>query len=411
MGERTTTIRVPSDPDLDTARNSDEIAAKIDQTRAEMSETVEALQNKLAPERMLDDFLNAARDSVDRNVERILDTMREHPVVTSLTGLGVGWLLLQGTARRDLAGRNYPTDGDYVDFTDGECSSAGEPVGDQAARFTETMSAGTAAAREKVAQLASGARDKAAHLAGRAGEQAAHVTARAAGYAKQQAGSMASKARDQAGYVADRARQQMGSIGMAAAGQARQAAHRAGDMVYENPFAVAAVGVAMGAAIGFLIPETRREGELMGELRDTMLDKAKATASDTMERAKRVAEAAKDAATQEAQKQNLSAESLSRQAGAVAELGKSLMDKVEDTVTSAAGAAREEAKRQGLSSEHAHAAGKGYGDMRGTTSASAAKEALRTICAERAAESDAAPPARFNAASAEEVPSRVIQMG
>jgi len=141
-------------------------------------------------------------------------------------------------------------------------------------------------------------------------------------------------------------------------------------MVYENPFAVAAVGVAVGAALGFLIPETRREEELMGEARDTLLDKAKATASDTMERVKRVAEAAKGAATQEAHKQDLTAEGLSRQAGAVAELGKSLMDKVEGTVTSAAGAAREEAKRQGLSSEDAHAA-------RTTTSASesAGKEA------------------------------------
>jgi ElaB/YqjD/DUF883 family membrane-anchored ribosome-binding protein len=311
--------------------------------------------------------------------------MRQHPVVTSLTGLGVGWLLLQGTERRDLARRNYPTYGDYVEFTDEECSSAGEPVGDKAARFKETMSAGTAAAREKVAQLASGARETTAHLAGRAGEHAAHVTAQAAGYVKQQAGSMAdrareqagsmaSQARDRAGHVADRARQQMGSIGTAAAGQARQAARRAGDMVYENPFAVAALGVAVGAALGFLIPETRREEELMGEARDTLLDKAKATASDTMERVKRVAEAAKDAATQEAHKQDLTAEGLSRQAGAVAELGKSLMDKVEGTVTSAAGAAREEAKRQGLSPEDAHAARTG---MAGTTSASesAGKEA------------------------------------
>lgn len=138
----------------------------------------------------------------------------------------------------------------------------------------------------------------------------------------------------------------MSSIGTATAGQARHAVHRVGDLVYENPFAAAAIGVAVGAALGFLIPETRKEDEFMGEARDNLLDKAKATASDTMERVQRVAEAAKDAAMEEANKQDLNAENLARQAGVAADFGKSLMNKVEDTVKSAAGAAREEVRRQ-----------------------------------------------------------------
>jgi hypothetical protein len=97
-----------------------------------------------------------------------------------------------------------------------------------------------------------------------------------------------------------------------------------------------------------------------------------------MERVQRVAEAAKDAATDEAHRQNLSAASLSGQAGAAAELSKSLMDKAEDVVVSAADAAREEAKKQGLTAESAttktstgiEEEGKTPGDLPGTTSAS-----------------------------------------
>ena len=53
----------------------------------------------------------------------------------------------------------------------------------------------------------------------------------------------------------------------------------------ENPLALGACALAAGLAIGLLLPSTRREDELMGEHRDSLLDQAK-----------RIVEEARDAA-------------------------------------------------------------------------------------------------------------------
>jgi ElaB/YqjD/DUF883 family membrane-anchored ribosome-binding protein len=168
----------------------------------------------------------------------------------------------------------------------------------------------------------------------------------------------------------------MDHLGSAASDQARRAAGRLGDLVYENPFAFAAVGLAVGAAVGFLLPETRRENELMGETRDTLLDKAKATATDAMKRVQHVAEAATDAATEEAQRQNLTVASLSGQA---AQQGRSLLDKAERVVESAAAAGKEEAKRYGQSPESSRPPGseRAPGVSTGSSTAAPAKPETR----------------------------------
>lgn len=337
-------------------KDSTEIAADIGHTRAEMSETVDALQKKLAPNRLVDDFLDSVRESLDRNSSRIFETMRQHPVVTSCVGLGLGWLLLQSTAR------TRPTygamDADYCadDVTAYEGESVGARLSDTASGISDSVKAGAAAARDKAGELAAGTRDQVSHITGRARQQASHLAGQAGRYAKEQAGYIAGRARDQvshlageaagyareqAGHLAGRARDQVGALGNAATSQARHAAGRFGDMVYENPFAVATIGLAVGAVVGFLLPETRRENELMGDARDTLLDKAKGAASDTFDRVQQVAVAAKDAAMEEAQKQNLT---FSGQPEQGAPTGTNL-------TTSAVDTGKEQSKGQGSGSD------------------------------------------------------------
>ena len=59
--------------------------------------------------------------------------------------------------------------------------------------------------------------------------------------------------------------------------------------LYENPLAVGAVALALGTAVGFTLPQTRRENELLGEARDTLIDRAQAVAQDTLEKVRQVA--------------------------------------------------------------------------------------------------------------------------
>jgi len=76
--------------------------------------------------------------------------------------------------------------------------------------------------------------------------------------------------------------------------QVQQGARRAGDQfqtqLRENPLAVGAVALALGAAVGLAVPSTRVENEYMGEARDTLVDKAQDAARGAMEKVQQVAQ-------------------------------------------------------------------------------------------------------------------------
>jgi gas vesicle protein len=58
----------------------------------------------------------------------------------------------------------------------------------------------------------------------------------------------------------------------------------------ENPLALGAVALAVGVATGFALPSTRREGELFGEAKESVVDRAKEIVSEKKEQAQHVAE-------------------------------------------------------------------------------------------------------------------------
>jgi hypothetical protein len=73
-----------------------------------------------------------------------------------------------------------------------------------------------------------------------------------------------------------------------AGGRFRQTASTAQNglqrLVRENPLAAAAMAAAMGATVGLALPETRRENELMGEARDSAVNRVQEAARGAAER-------------------------------------------------------------------------------------------------------------------------------
>ena len=76
-------------------------------------------------------------------------------------------------------------------------------------------------------------------------------------------------------------------------------------MLQENPLVVGALAVGTGAAVGLAIPETAKEHEVMGEARDTVVEKAQEKAQEVQQSVQRVAEEAQGAVQQEAENQGL----------------------------------------------------------------------------------------------------------
>src|SRR5829696_2482459 len=109
----------------------------------------------------------------------------------------------------------------------------------------------------------------------RAGETATQV--------QDKAGQVATQAQDKAGQVATQAQDRVSSLGEQARYQAQRASGGFQRVLRENSLAVGALGVGVGAAVGLAIPETAKEHEVMGEARDTFVEKAQEKAQDAQE--------------------------------------------------------------------------------------------------------------------------------
>jgi Protein of unknown function (DUF3618) len=72
------------------------------------------------------------------------------------------------------------------------------------------------------------------------------------------------------------------------------------DTSESNPIGLVIGGVALGFLIGTLVPQTRVENQQMGEMSDRLMDAAKSTAGEAVERGKEVAGEAVGAAVETA---------------------------------------------------------------------------------------------------------------
>lgn len=338
-----------------------EARTRVEQTRAEMADTIEALKEKLEPQHLVDQAKETVREAtigkaqhvMDEAVDRakdavdtvsytakdysttIVDTIRANPIPAAMIGIGLGWLLVsvrkQGSTYRRYdryGGERYygptgatqgygtPTYGapTYGAATYGT-PTYGTPDVQTMDRY-ENPAAGTYGTYNRTTdQDQGGLRDMASRVQERAGEMAGTVKDRAgemagrvqdrAGRVVDRAGEMASRVQERAGEVAGRVQETAAQASERARYQARQAANVVQQNVEENPLAVGAVALAMGAALGFLLPETRKEHELMGETRDRIMDRAQSTAQQVGQKVQNVAREAVDTLKTEAKDQGL----------------------------------------------------------------------------------------------------------
>ncbi len=199
----------------------------------------------------------------------VVGVIRQNPVPVALTGIGITWLFVNrrrgssGQVRyQDRAyGYGYPTR--YEDRTTSR-SSAGEAMSRAQSRVGDAASR----AQDRVDESATQAQDRASEAASQAQDRVSNLT-------------------EQARY------------------QARRASGGFERMLRENPLAMGALAVGAGAAVGLAIPQSAQEHEVMGEARDTFVEKAQEKAQDAQQRVGRVAQEAQSAAKEEASNQGL----------------------------------------------------------------------------------------------------------
>ncbi len=256
------------------ARKPEEILAEIERTRHEMDSTLTAIEHRLTPGQLFDQGLNYLRNSGGNEFVQNLGTQaKNNPMPIALVGIGLAWLM--------ASGKNPPARYSYSS----DSSSYGASLGDRAGELGS-----------KTSEMASGMRDKASGMASSAKATLTDST--------QAVGDRLRKARDT-----------LTSTGQSARHQVERARSGMDYMMREQPLALGAIGLAIGAVIAAMAPRTRKENELMGETRDQLLDQAKEAGKEKLEQAKEVANSAVGAAAKEAEQRGLKPQSGSSQGG------------------------------------------------------------------------------------------------
>lgn len=258
-----------ADPD-DASEKTEQIKAQLEETRINIGETIDAIQDRLSfsniSEQVSEQVSNAietAKDSVydatigkaanymknagnELSQSSIVTAARENPLPFLLIGLGAGLLAYNGFSKKQRRSSLHRLD-----------NSNKLPFSDETSRSMLTS------AKAKIGD-------------------AKHSVADAAGAAYDGVSNAASTTYTAAGDLAHRAYDKAGEFGTKAKETYNQ-------YLEEKPWAIGAVALVAGAAVGLAIPSTRYEGELMGEARYNLISKAQDTANELVEKARGVA--------------------------------------------------------------------------------------------------------------------------
>jgi hypothetical protein len=242
-----------------------------------------------------------AGDVMNSTKDTLIETVRRNPIPAALTGIGLAWLLMNrsNSARRQrdtgFSGNGGPRVKDYYGHGNGSgaghvLEGAQHAVGQVAHRAGDAVhqvgsaigSAGTAVAG--AAHDAAGAvrgavghgLDAATHLA----QQTSVAAGRMAHDASGATGQLVHNVSDAAGHLAHQAQDAMGNAAHMARDEAMRVERGLEATLQSNPLALGAVALAVGAAVGYSLPRTQREDELMGEVRDRLFHGATDMAQD-----------------------------------------------------------------------------------------------------------------------------------
>jgi ElaB/YqjD/DUF883 family membrane-anchored ribosome-binding protein len=280
---------------------ADQYERKAEAHRAHISELIDELRYRATPGEVMDQFLGWEDG---REIARTFGRqVRDNPLPLALIGAGVAWLMLSDGTRRSAGVPLHDGLDDYENF-DGYARSSGglNGVARRAKRSVRKASDAAQSVKDSAAQLSQRAKDTAADLSD--GAQSALDAARGtvsdaadsveAGYgkAKEAVGAAADSVVDSASLAWEKST----GLVQSTADAVTDAASNLNRMAHEQPLLVAGIGLAVGMAIGAVVPMSEMENRLMGEPSDKLKDSAGELASEGYEKVKAVAEDALEAA-------------------------------------------------------------------------------------------------------------------
>jgi hypothetical protein len=278
-------------------KSPEQIQRDIERTRAEMGNTLDTIRQKLSPGQMLDEALEYLKgSSLSQFSSNLGETVQHNPIPVSLIGIGIAWLAMAGS-RPPYTASNWTTDG----HSHNKIGAAASSVTAKAGQVIQGVRDRASEVSGHLGDMAHTAQERASEASGRLGDMA-HAAQERASEASAHLGEIAHSARHQVGEAADRIRY-----------QTVRAKETYNYLRTEQPLILGLLGFALGAAFGAGMPPTRQEDELLGETRDEYVQRAKEAGEEFLEQGKRIATAAGEAATEQAEKAGLGQEETVKQ--------------------------------------------------------------------------------------------------
>lgn len=311
-------------------QTSAELEREAERTRAEVNDTAERLRGKLTPGQLLDevrDYMSHGDSAV--TLDNLKNQVRDNPLALALIGSGLAWLMLgEGVKHRaaDLgsyAGRRYDDYGRSHYDDDMRYGAVSDPW-DEPERYRDT----SPGMGERMSSMAHGTMDSASGMASGMRDSVAGM-ASSAGSAASSAGHSISDAMHGAAHRAGSLGSDMRRRGMHAASGAR---HTFSDMLEREPLIVGALGLAVGAAIGALLPTSRIEEEQLGETSADLRNRAGAMAEAAWDEAAEAVSHTAAAVRDAADKEGLSTDTLAEKAGRVADAAAQAVEEEVDRI-------------------------------------------------------------------------------
>jgi len=291
MGERTDQITAADSDELRTTstsaddydENTEQLRAEIEDTRAEMSQTINEIQERLSPDNLVGQAKEAVREATIGKVERVMERVGEtisgvtepalevagragtaikdagssvadsvwrNPIPVALIGLGVGMLVM-----RNYRGSSYSSSTSRRTYPQGSRSDSSKVLmGD--------MDYGESTGEYQ--------------RVGGYGQRT--------GTSSRTGGGTLDQVKETASNLADRSTHALSDLGNKARNSASAVGTRFERMMHENPLAVGAVAIAAGTAIGLVLPSTRFETEYIGETGERLVDKVEDAARGALDK-------------------------------------------------------------------------------------------------------------------------------
>jgi len=311
---------------------TDDIRSDIEATRSGMSETVDAIQAKLSPqnvqeqaEQITERAKQAALEVVEQATERmkdtvtqlknevkgeihdatigrvermvgnmkdttrdasstIVETVKANPIPAALVGIGLAWLFMNKSSGSSSNQRNFSQDySQGYGYGPNYNQGYGQTYGSGQYGQTQGYGQGQGYGQSQYGQTGNRFQDQSQ------GPSAVEAVQQKAGQVADSVSEAAGHVKDKAGEFANQAQAQVENLSGKVQDQAQRVIYRSQSMIEENPLMTSALALALGAAVGLLLPETSRENALMGSARDKFVGQVSEVAQDTLGKAQRVA--------------------------------------------------------------------------------------------------------------------------